>query len=73
MVEAALARPLRKGEVVHHIDGDRSNNSIENLYLCSDRKHHNAVHRSQDAALRACLEAGLVRFNGGTYEAVLPR
>lgn len=28
-----LGRPLRKGETVHHIDGDRLNNDISNLQL----------------------------------------
>ena len=32
---------------VHHIDGDRSNNSLENLVpLCEE--HHRAVHRGDD-------------------------
>lgn len=71
VMESHLGRPLTSGEVVHHIDGDRANNSIHNLFLCRDRAHHNDVHRSQDAALRALLEAGFVVFKDGRYEAVL--
>lgn len=33
VMSAYLGRPLRKGETVHHKDGDRANNSIENLEL----------------------------------------
>ena len=37
-----LNRPLQKGEVVHHIDGDKKNNDISNLDLCSVQEHNNA-------------------------------
>jgi len=72
VMEEAIGRPLTRREVVHHIDGDRSNNSLENLHLCSSRSEHNRVHNSQDAALRTLMRVGLVRFEGGRYEAVLP-
>jgi hypothetical protein len=69
--ERMLGRKLRVGEVVHHIDGDRANNASRNLFVCCDRSHHNAVHASQDQVLRVMLRAGLVRFKGDRYEAVL--
>lgn len=34
-----LGRCLRKGEEVHHIDGDILNNSISNLKLVSPKQH----------------------------------
>lgn len=33
VMEQILARPLRKGESVHHKDGDKANNAQENLEL----------------------------------------
>jgi hypothetical protein len=41
-----LHRPLEKGEEVHHIDGDRRNNSPENLVLMT-REEHYRLHKHQ--------------------------
>ena len=71
VMEGVIGRTMKRGEIVHHINGDRTDNRPENLYLCRDHSHHNDVHRSQNTALRAALAAGLVVFRKGRYEAVL--
>jgi hypothetical protein len=43
----SLGRPLSSEEVVHHIDGDRSNNLIGNLKLYPSGSEHTAYHKSQ--------------------------
>lgn len=39
-----LGRPLRKGELVHHIDEDKQNNNDDNLEL-STHTEHPRLHR----------------------------
>ena len=46
-----LGRPLRKSEVVHHIDGDKLNNRIENLELMN-RSSHMKLHSKERKILR---------------------
>jgi len=43
---------LQLGEVVHYIDGDRSNNNIENLKVFSSHSQHIQFHHAQRRALQ---------------------
>jgi hypothetical protein len=73
VMEQHIGRKLSKGEVVHHINGVRSDNRIANLYLCRSHSHHNDVERSLTQVFRELLDEGLVRFNAerGRYEKIL--
>jgi len=48
VMENFLERSLKKGEVVHHIDGDKLNNNIENLDLCTVVEHNNCHAKSEE-------------------------
>lgn len=43
IAELALGRALRRAEIVHHIDGDKTNNARNNLLICT-RSYHHALH-----------------------------
>jgi hypothetical protein len=44
VAEEILGRPLRKGEVVHHLDGNKRNNAPENLVVFSSQAEHAKWH-----------------------------
>lgn len=45
VAENKLGRPLRNGEVVHHKDRNKQNNSAQNLAVLSSQKAHFAIHK----------------------------
>lgn len=44
ILEYKLGRKLIKGEIAHHIDGNRMNNHPDNIELCSNQKEHMSKH-----------------------------
>jgi len=45
MAEEILGRPFKKGEVVHHINMDKSDNRKENMVICTNSYHHSLHQR----------------------------
>lgn len=47
IVRRVIGRELRPNEVIHHIDGDGTNNEQTNLLVCT-RSYHTYIHRMMD-------------------------
>lgn len=44
VAERILGRPLRPGEVVHHMDGNKRNNNPENIMVLESQSEHAKLH-----------------------------
>lgn len=65
VMECHLKRGLVKGEIVHHIDGDKTNNKIENLFLTFPAEH-NKLHAESESIIFKLVKMGIVQFNRKT-------
>lgn len=69
-IEESIGRALTKNEVVHHIDGDRTNNNIENLVL-TDSSGHGKIHGSLERIGYFLIQTGKVSFDRKRSEYIL--
>lgn len=54
------------GEQVHHIDGDKLNNSIENLELCEDTRVHRNLHCQLEKIAFELVKNGIIFYDKKT-------
>lgn len=62
VMEQHIGRPLAKGEIVHHIDSDKLNNILNNLFL-TNHKDHRKAHVSLEKLAIYLYKCGFVTFN----------
>jgi len=66
VAEQMLGRPLNEGELVHHIDGNKTNNEPENLFVCRDMSHHREINNYLERIAFELYERGIITFNRET-------
>lgn len=62
-VEDNIGRKLTETECVHHIDGDKKNNEIDNLFVFENHKQHMLSHNSLESVAFELLKIGAIGFD----------
>lgn len=63
IMELHLGRDLGHLEVIHHLDGDKSNNEIENLVCCKNSRKHNRIHTKMEIFVEKLIREGKVFYD----------
>jgi len=68
IMEQHIGRPLNRsktgvGEGVHHIDGNKLNNSLDNLLLYSSESEHRSIHSQLEALAFELVQKGIIKFD----------
>lgn len=68
-MEKHLGRIPKKSEPIHHIDLDRTNYHISNLYLSKNNSHHQSIHSQLNKVIAQLIRKGILKFKNGKYYA----
>jgi len=72
VMEEMIGRYLRDGEVVHHINGNRSDNRKENLKLFASNGAHLHFELTKDMSERRCCDCGSAETYGRKWNTPSP-
>jgi hypothetical protein len=69
IMENHIGRKLKREEIVHHIDLVKTNNNIENLYLCKNAAEHAKIHHQYNNLRKELGDSITFIFENGVYRA----
>lgn len=64
-MENYLGVALKKSDIVHHLNGVKSDNRIKNLLLCVSSSEHTKIHKRMEFLVEELIEQGEVYYDGG--------
>jgi len=67
VIEEHIKRKLKTNETVHHIDGDKLNNNLDNLLLCGNNQH-SKIHANLEKVAYSLIKIGVIKFDRNTQE-----
>jgi len=67
LIEQKIGRQLSSNETVHHIDLNKENNNIENLWLYKNESDHIKGHHSIEKLIVSLLQKDIIEFINGSY------
>jgi hypothetical protein len=62
-----LKRPIVKGEIIHHVDFVKNNNTVENLYLYPNISEHGRCTKKIFGMVKKLLDLKIIEFRNGEY------
>ncbi len=68
IMEKHLGRFIKLGEVIHHLDGNKHNNKIENLILCKGHSEHRKIHFEMEKLVYSLIKDGKVIYDGKKFK-----
>jgi len=71
VIEQTLGRKVQADELVHHIDGDKKNNDINNLVLLTSHTQHKNAHNSLQKIGYDLVRQGIIVFDRIKNEYIL--
>lgn len=63
VVSNSIGRMIEKGEVIHHLNGKKDDNIVENLVLCKTSREHNAIHDRMEKFVEKLIRTGKVYYD----------
>ena len=63
---------VSKHNLVHHIDGDKTNNNPHNLFICESKALHQDIHSQLEDLSMTLVRAGVIQFDHTTGKYHLP-